>query len=188
MFLYPPTGVGRFSDVLPPSIERMGGRVILGSAGRRRSSRAATPRRRAARRRRAHRRREPRVDGAADHAATACSGSRAWTSSTCRRSSTTSRSTSRRKLDYQWTYFGGDEMFSRVTAPEAFLPSTGAAGQERHVRRVHLPAGRRALAASRAPHAGDDRRSRADEDDRCTPARSSGCTSSACPSPIRSTS
>jgi protoporphyrinogen oxidase len=32
------------------------------------------------------------------------------------------------KLDYQWTYFGGDEIFSRVTAPEAFLPSTTPAG------------------------------------------------------------
>ena len=33
------------------------------------------------------------------------------------------------RLDYQWTYFGGDEIFSRVTAPEAFLPSTVPAGK-----------------------------------------------------------
>jgi protoporphyrinogen oxidase len=33
------------------------------------------------------------------------------------------------RLDYQWTYFGGDEIFSRVTAPEAFLPSTVPSGK-----------------------------------------------------------
>ncbi len=33
------------------------------------------------------------------------------------------------KLSYQWTYFGGDEIFSRVTAPEAFLPSTTPPGK-----------------------------------------------------------
>ena len=33
------------------------------------------------------------------------------------------------RLDYQWTYFGGDEIFSRVTAPEAFLPSTVPPGK-----------------------------------------------------------
>ena len=33
------------------------------------------------------------------------------------------------RLDYQWTYFGGDEVFSRVTAPEAFLPSTVPPGK-----------------------------------------------------------
>src|SRR4029079_400402 len=33
------------------------------------------------------------------------------------------------RMDYQWTYFGGDEIFSRVTSPEAFLPSTVPAGK-----------------------------------------------------------
>jgi protoporphyrinogen oxidase len=33
------------------------------------------------------------------------------------------------KMDYQWTYFGGDEIFSRVTSPEAFLPSTVPPGK-----------------------------------------------------------
>src|SRR5678815_1557051 len=33
------------------------------------------------------------------------------------------------KLDYQWTYFGGDEIFSRVTAPQAFLTSTTPPGK-----------------------------------------------------------
>ena len=30
MFLYPPTGVGRFSDKLAESIQAAGGRIILG--------------------------------------------------------------------------------------------------------------------------------------------------------------
>ena len=33
------------------------------------------------------------------------------------------------KHDFQWTYFGGDEMFSRVTAPEAFLSTTTPPGK-----------------------------------------------------------
>ena len=32
-------------------------------------------------------------------------------------------------MDYQWTYFGGDEIFSRVTSPEAFLTSTTPPGK-----------------------------------------------------------
>ena len=56
------------------------------------------------------------------------------------------------KFDFQWTYYGGDEIFSRVSAPTVFAADHGAAGQERHLRRVHLQAGRRALAASRALH------------------------------------
>ena len=107
----------------------MGGRIILGDS----DVTAVETRRIADRRRatagRAHSRRQHRVDGAAHDLEPRSSGSRASTSSTCRRSSTTSRSASRRKLDYQWTYFGGDEIFSRVTAPEAFLTTTAPPGK-----------------------------------------------------------
>ena len=45
------------------------------------------------------------------------------------------------RLDYQWTYFGGDEIFSRVTAPGSVPPIDGAAGEERPLRRSDVPAG-----------------------------------------------
>ena len=44
------------------------------------------------------------------------------------------------RLDYQWTYFGGDEIFSRVTAPEAFLKSTVPPGRAA-LRRSDVPQG-----------------------------------------------
>ena len=55
-------------------------------------------------------------------------------------------------LDFQWTYYGGDEIFSRVSAPTAFAPSDGAARTQRPVRRGHLPRGRRALASAGPAH------------------------------------
>ncbi len=33
------------------------------------------------------------------------------------------------KLDFQWTYFGGDEIFSRISTPTAFAASMAPAGQ-----------------------------------------------------------
>lgn len=33
------------------------------------------------------------------------------------------------KLDYQWTYFGGDEIFSRISTPTVFAPSMAPAGK-----------------------------------------------------------
>ena len=33
------------------------------------------------------------------------------------------------KLDFQWTYFGGDEIFSRISTPTAFAPSMAPAGK-----------------------------------------------------------
>lgn len=127
MFLYPPTGVGRFSDLLAASIREQGGRIILGrdvvdieTAGRRIS---------------AIRTAEERI---------ACENM-VWTGplttlnrllglhdvdleylSTIFYNFEISKPP---RLDYQWTYFGGDEIFSRVTAPEAFLKSTVPPGK-----------------------------------------------------------
>jgi len=33
------------------------------------------------------------------------------------------------KLDYQWTYYGGDELFSRVSAPVVFAATTAPPGK-----------------------------------------------------------
>lgn len=33
------------------------------------------------------------------------------------------------KLDFQWTYYGGDEIFSRISSPTAFSPSMAPAGR-----------------------------------------------------------
>ena len=93
-FLYPPTGVGRFSERAAANIERMGGRVLT----KRRvdgDDRARRPRRRAARRRRACSRSRTWCGRRPSRSPIGCSASRASTSSTCRRSSTTSRSTRR---------------------------------------------------------------------------------------------
>jgi protoporphyrinogen oxidase len=127
MFLYPPHGVGRFSDLLAEGIQANGGRVILGESV-----------------------------VAVDRAATRITGIRmsrerlpcdnvVWTAPL----TTLNRLVDIEgvdleylstifynleickppKLDYQWTYFGGDEIFSRVTAPEAFLRTTTPPGK-----------------------------------------------------------
>ena len=153
MFLYPPHGVGRFSDLLAEGILAMGGRVILGE------SVTVGRDRRLAHHRRAHRARAHRLRQIV------------WTAPLTTLNTLLGLkgmdleylSTifynleigSPPKIDYQWTYFGGDEIFSRVTSPEAFLTRDHPAGQERVVRGVHLPRGRRALAESRALHAAD---------------------------------
>lgn len=127
MFLYPPHGVGRFSDLLAEAIRERGGRVILG---------------------------EPVTaleTGGARIAAVHAAGERipcdnvVWTAplstingllgvegvdleylSTIFYNVEVNKPP---KRDYQWTYFGGDEIFSRVTSPEAFLPSTVPPGK-----------------------------------------------------------
>src|SRR3982751_5887656 len=127
MFLYPPHGVGRFSDLLAKGITAMGGRIILGEAVT-----------------------SVDTDGTRISAVTTAHERIAcdqivWTAplttlnthvglkgvdleylSTIFYNLEIGRPP---KLDYQWTYFGGDEIFSRVTAPEAFLTSTTPPGK-----------------------------------------------------------
>ena len=127
MFLYPPHGVGRFSDRLAQSITGAGGRIILGQD--------VTSIERAGRRVVAVGAGQERIP----------TDNIVWTAPL-----TTLNTLLNVKgvdleylstiflnfeigkpprLDYQWTYFGGDEIFSRVTAPEAFLPSTVPPGK-----------------------------------------------------------
>lgn len=127
MFLYPPHGVGRFSDLLAEGIRAMGGRILLNTSvtALERSSTRLT----------------------ALHTGTeriACENL-VWTAplttlnallgidgvdleylSTIFYNIEVGKPG---KLDYQWTYFGGDEIFSRVTAPEAFLRTTTPPGK-----------------------------------------------------------
>ncbi|HZB26685.1 MAG TPA: FAD-dependent oxidoreductase [Vicinamibacterales bacterium] len=122
MFLYPPTGVGRFSDLLAQSIVERGGRVVLG--------REVTAVQAAGRRITAIETAEERIP--CDNVV--------WTAPLTTLNHLLGvrgvdleylstifynfEISAPPRLDYQWTYFGGDEIFSRVTAPEAFLPST----------------------------------------------------------------
>lgn len=126
MFLYPPHGVGRFPDLLAEGIRSMGGRVVVGEAVT--AVEASDSRVTAVR---------------TSHERIPCDNM-VWTAplTTLNRLlgvdgvdleylSTIFYNLEIRKpgkLDYQWTYFGGDEIFSRVTAPEAFLPSTTPPG------------------------------------------------------------
>jgi protoporphyrinogen oxidase len=127
MFLYPPHGVGRFSDKLAETITKAGGRIILGqdvtgieTAGR-------------------------RVTGVIAGAERIATDNIVWTAPLTTLNSLLNVTSvdleylstiflnfevgKPSRLDYQWTYFGGDEIFSRVTAPEAFLPSTVPPGK-----------------------------------------------------------
>jgi protoporphyrinogen oxidase len=127
MFLYPPTGVGRFSDKLADSIRASGGRIVLGedvigieTAGRRVSAVRTK------------------------HEAIACDNL-VWTAPLTTLNEQLGLASfdleylstifynleigKPPRLDYQWTYFGGSEIFSRVTAPEAFLKSTVPPGK-----------------------------------------------------------
>ena len=127
MFLYPPTGVGRFSDRLAESITAAGGRIVLGQA----LTGVETAGRRVV--------------------AVTAGGERIATENLVWTAPLTTLNTllgvknvdleylstiflnfeigKPPRLDYQWTYFGGDEVFSRGTAPEAFLPSTVPPGK-----------------------------------------------------------
>jgi protoporphyrinogen oxidase len=127
MFLYPPTGVGRFSDLLAEGIAARGGRIILG----RPIAEVETQGKRIV----AVRTADERI--AADNIV--------WTAPiTTLNAQLGIKGVDLEylstifynleigkpgKLDYQWTYFGGDEIFSRVTAPEAFLASTTPPGK-----------------------------------------------------------
>lgn len=142
MFLYPPTGVGRFSDRLAESIAAGGGRIAL--------------------------EREVTAIETTGHRITALEIGQervpcdnvVWTAplttlnrllglgavdleylSTIFYNFEIGRPP---RLDYQWTYFGGDEIFSRVTAPEAFLPTT-------------VPPGKSGLCVEVTCREGDDR-------------------------------
>jgi len=127
MFLYPPHGVGRFSDLLAESIRGMGGQIRLGQSveGIDREGRKITA-----------------VHAGGERLA---SDSMVWTAplttlnamlgiedvdleylSTIFYNFEIGKPP---RMDYQWTYFGGDEIFSRVTSPEAFLPSTVPPGK-----------------------------------------------------------
>ena len=127
MFLYPPTGVGRFSDKLAETITAGGGRIVLGqevtgveSAGRR-----ITAIRTAAGR-------IPCDNVVWTAPLTTLNAHLGLTDVDLEYLSTIFYNFEIGKpprLDYQWTYFGGDEVFSRVTAPEAFLKSTVPAGK-----------------------------------------------------------
>jgi protoporphyrinogen oxidase len=127
MFLYPPHGVGRFSDLLAEGITAMGGRVVLGET----IASVETEASRITAVTTAHERiacdqivwtaplttlnTHVGVDGVdLEYLSTIFYNLEVGTPP---------------RLDYQWTYFGGDEIFSRVTAPEAFLTSTAPPGK-----------------------------------------------------------
>lgn len=142
MFLYPPTGVGRFSDKLAAHIREAGGRIILGReiTGVETSGRRVTA-----------------VHTGDERVAT---DNLVWTGPLTSLNARLGLEGidleylatifynfeigKPPRLDYQWTYFGGDEIFSRVTAPEAFLPST-------------VPPGKSGLCVEVTCRRGDDR-------------------------------
>ena len=142
MFLYPPTGVGRFSDKLAESITAAGGRIILGqdvtaidTAGRKVTGVTAGPER------------VPTENIVWTGPLTALNTLLGVKDVDLEYLSTIFLNFEIGKpprLDYQWTYFGGDEIFSRVTAPEAFLPST-------------VPTGKSGLCVEVTCRQGDDR-------------------------------
>ena len=127
MFLYPPHGVGRFSDLLAEGVQQMGGRILVGTSV---SGVEATA---------------SRVTAIRTDAERIPCDNVVWTAplttlnrlvgipdvdleylSTIFYNFEVGKPS---KLGYQWTYFGGDEIFSRVTAPEAFLKSTTPPGK-----------------------------------------------------------
>ncbi|HXW03728.1 MAG TPA: FAD-dependent oxidoreductase [Vicinamibacterales bacterium] len=127
MFLYPPHGVGRFSDLLAAGITETGGRILLNES--------VTGIERTA----------SRITGLRTSGERIACDNLVWTAPLTTLNSlldvrgidleylsTIFYNLEVRKpgkLDYQWTYFGGEEIFSRVTAPEAFLPSTTPPGK-----------------------------------------------------------
>jgi protoporphyrinogen oxidase len=122
MFLYPPTGVGRFSDKLAESITAAGGQDVTGidTAGRRIVGVTAGSER------------IPTDNIVWTAPLTTLNGLLGLKDIDLEYLSTIFLNFEIGKpprLDYQWTYFGGDEIFSRVTAPEAFLKSTVPAGK-----------------------------------------------------------
>jgi protoporphyrinogen oxidase len=127
MFLYPPTGVGRFSDRLAESIVADGGRIVLGQDVIRIETTG---------------RRITAIETAAERVRcenlvwtgplTALNEMLGFSDVDLEYLSTLFYNFEIGKpprLDYQWTSFGGEEIFSRVTAPEAFLSSTVPPGK-----------------------------------------------------------
>ncbi len=127
MFLYPPHGVGRFPDLLAEGIVAMGGRIITGESIIGIEAAGA------------------RIVAVRTSAERIACDNIVWTApittlnaqlgiegvdleylSTIFYNFEIGRPP---KMNYQWTYFGGDEIFSRVTSPEAFLPSTTPPGK-----------------------------------------------------------
>jgi protoporphyrinogen oxidase len=125
-FLYPPTGVGRFSDRLADGIRRAGGRIILGES-------------------------VTGLDTDGDRIVALRAGSERivcqnviWTGPLTVLNrylgiegvgleylSTIFYNIEMKtplKRDFQWTYYGGDEIFSRVSAPSAFSAATAPPG------------------------------------------------------------
>lgn len=127
MFLYPPHGVGRFSDLLTEAIRAKGGRVLTGATVTSIESM------------------QNRIVAVNTAAERFTSDSFVWTAPLTMLNSQLGiqdvdleylstifynvEVNKPPKYDYQWTYFGGDEIFSRVTSPEAFLPSTVPPGK-----------------------------------------------------------
>jgi protoporphyrinogen oxidase len=126
MFLYPPTGVGRFSDRLDEIIRERGGRVKLGApveAVEARDGRIAS------------------VTAAGERIP--CD-SIVWTAPMTKLNELLGipgitlnylstifynfEVKGELKHNFQWTYHGGDEIFSRVSAPVAFAKSTAPPG------------------------------------------------------------
>ena len=127
MFLYPPHGVGRFPDLLAEGITAMGGRIITGESVTGIETAGA------------------RIVAARTSAERIACDNIVWTAPITILNAQLGidgvdleyLSTifynleigAPPKMHYQWTYFGGDEIFSRVTSPEAFLPSTTPPGK-----------------------------------------------------------
>jgi protoporphyrinogen oxidase len=127
MFLYPPHGVGRFSDLLAEGIRALGGRILLGESvtGIARSG--------------------ARITAVSTHDERIACENLVWTAPLTTLNAQLGidgvdleylstifynlEINKPGKLDYQWTYFGGEEIFSRVTAPEAFLRTTVPPGK-----------------------------------------------------------
>ncbi|MCX6552545.1 MAG: FAD-dependent oxidoreductase, partial [Acidobacteria bacterium] len=126
-FLYPPTGVGQFSEKLAAAVTAAGNRVVLDSPvtglehDGRRISAVLTPRERIP------------CDGVVWTApitvANALLGVRGGDLdylSTVFYNLEVERPA---RIDFQWTYYGGDEVFSRVSSPVAFAETMAPEGK-----------------------------------------------------------
>jgi protoporphyrinogen oxidase len=127
MFLYPPHGVGRFSDLAAAEIERRGGRVLLGrpvtaveaSAGRVRAVVAGGER-------------LPCDNMVWTGPITEIAGHLGTPPVDLEYLSTIFYNFEIARPDkfpFQWTYYGGDEIFSRVSAPAVFADTMAPPGK-----------------------------------------------------------
>lgn len=142
MFLYPPHGVGRFSDLCSEAIVARGGRIEIGCA-------------------------VTGVEAADGRVRAIVAGTRSypcenvvWTAPLTELNTHLGLSgidleylstifynlelEKPDKFDYQWTYYGGDEIFSRVSSPAAFA-------------KTMVPAGKGALCVEMTCRQGDER-------------------------------